>query len=128
MRISDWSSDMFSSDLVRACGGGSLELRLGLWFWSLRKRPMPRPDIFRTRCRSFGLDMIESTPVMLHIPQAAPLLRHQRFRSAIDAALNRVLDGGNAILGPGVTAFEAEFAAYCVWNRPEENTTELQTN
>src|SRR3546814_5549006 len=77
---------------------------------------MPRPDIFRTRCRSFGLDMIESTPVMLHIPQAAPLLRHQRFRSEIDAALNRVLDGGNAILGPEVTAFEAEFAAYCDMN------------
>src|SRR3546814_21057689 len=53
---------------------------------------------------------------MLHMPQAAPLLRHQRFRSEIDAALNRVLDGGNAILGTEVTAFEAEFAAFCDMN------------
>lgn len=77
---------------------------------------MPRLGIFRTRCRSFGLNRIETKPVTLNIPQAAPLLRHQRFRGEIDDALNRVLGGNHAILGPEVMAFECEFALYCGMN------------
>jgi dTDP-4-amino-4,6-dideoxygalactose transaminase len=35
------------------------------------------------------------------------------LRAEIDAAVARVIDGGQFILGPEVTAFEQEFAAYC---------------
>jgi dTDP-4-amino-4,6-dideoxygalactose transaminase len=41
---------------------------------------------------------------------ATPLLG---LRPEIDAAIAGVLDSGRFILGPEVTAFEAEFAAYC---------------
>ena len=35
------------------------------------------------------------------------------LRGEIDAAIARVLDGGQFILGPEVAAFESEFAAWC---------------
>src|SRR3954463_11661241 len=35
------------------------------------------------------------------------------LRTEIDAAIARVLDGGQFILGPEVAAFESEFAAWC---------------
>src|SRR4051812_47587529 len=35
------------------------------------------------------------------------------LRTEIDAAIGRVLDSGTFILGPEVSAFEEEFAAYC---------------
>src|SRR3954471_14443521 len=35
------------------------------------------------------------------------------LRADIDAAIAGVVDGGHFILGPNVSAFEAEFAAYC---------------
>jgi dTDP-4-amino-4,6-dideoxygalactose transaminase len=39
--------------------------------------------------------------------------QHAPLRPAIDAAIGRVLDTGQFILGPEVEAFEREFAAYC---------------
>ncbi len=51
----------------------------------------------------------EHTP----IPQANPGANTQAHRAEIDAAIARVLDQGWYILGPGVEAFEAEFAAFC---------------
>ncbi|AZL58263.1 DegT/DnrJ/EryC1/StrS family aminotransferase [Tabrizicola piscis] len=47
------------------------------------------------------------------VPQAAPMRRIARYRPAIDAAIARVLDGGTAIGGVEVAAFEAAFAAFC---------------
>lgn len=35
------------------------------------------------------------------------------LKSEIDAAVARVMDSGNYVLGPEVTAFESEFAAHC---------------
>lgn len=46
------------------------------------------------------------------IPQTAPVEAYQARRSEIDAAINRVLNGGRYILGPEVSAFESEFSAY----------------
>jgi dTDP-4-amino-4,6-dideoxygalactose transaminase len=39
--------------------------------------------------------------------------QHAALRPAMDAAVARVLDSGQYILGPEVEAFEREFAAYC---------------
>src|SRR5262249_17800616 len=41
-----------------------------------------------------------------------PKAQYLSRKAAIDAAIQRVLDGGQYILGPEVRAFEAEFAAY----------------
>lgn len=38
---------------------------------------------------------------------------NERFRTEINAAINRVIDSGQYILGNEVEAFEEEFAAYC---------------
>jgi len=52
--------------------------------------------------------------------QPIPLLdlkaQYQGLKSEIDAAVERVLESGSFILGPEVSAFEAEFAAYCGTN------------
>ncbi len=40
-------------------------------------------------------------------------LRCESMRDEIDAAISNVLGGGRYILGPGVDAFEEEFARYC---------------
>ena len=47
------------------------------------------------------------------IPWASPLAQLRAHRAAIDAALARVLDSGNYVLGGEVDAFEREFSAYC---------------
>ncbi len=47
------------------------------------------------------------------IPQCDPGAGYREQQAAIDAALRRVLDSGCYILGPEVSGFEAEFAAYC---------------
>src|SRR6266852_8886117 len=39
--------------------------------------------------------------------------QHADLRAGIDAAVARVLDSSQFILGPEVAAFEQEFAAYC---------------
>ena len=49
---------------------------------------------------------------MMPIPQAAPSLRIARFRSEVDAAIARVIDAGEYILGTAVEDFERSFAAY----------------
>lgn len=46
------------------------------------------------------------------IPQADPARRFARFRSEIDAAIDRVVSGSHYILGPAIEEFEASFAAY----------------
>jgi dTDP-4-amino-4,6-dideoxygalactose transaminase len=46
------------------------------------------------------------------IPQASPGRDYRRNQADIDAAVRRTLESGWYILGPEVTAFEAEFAAY----------------
>lgn len=40
-------------------------------------------------------------------------LLHQPLRAQLDAAYRRVMESGLFIMGPELTAFEAEFAAYC---------------
>lgn len=47
------------------------------------------------------------------IPLASPLAQYRAQASAIDAAIRRVLDSGQYILGREVEAFEADFAAFC---------------
>ena len=37
---------------------------------------------------------------------------HEEIREELDQAIRRVIDAGQFILGPEVTAFEEEFAAY----------------
>lgn len=44
---------------------------------------------------------------------ARPAAQYQAFKTEIDAAIQRVLEGQVYILGPEVKAFEAEFAAWC---------------
>ena len=46
------------------------------------------------------------------VPVADPAASYRRHATAVNAAVHRVLEGGTYILGPEVTAFEAEFAAY----------------
>src|SRR5579862_3347459 len=46
------------------------------------------------------------------IPQTDPRAGYQEQRDAIDAAIARVLAGGQYILGREVAAFEADFAAW----------------
>ncbi|HEY3918222.1 MAG TPA: DegT/DnrJ/EryC1/StrS family aminotransferase [Stellaceae bacterium] len=46
------------------------------------------------------------------VPQADPRAGYRVHKSAIDAAIARMLDAGRYILGPEVAAFEAEFAVY----------------
>lgn len=46
------------------------------------------------------------------IPCANPKAQYLTHKAAIDAAIQRVLEGGRYVLGPEVSAFEAEFAAY----------------
>jgi dTDP-4-amino-4,6-dideoxygalactose transaminase len=48
----------------------------------------------------------------LLVSQSDPKAAYLAQRDAIDAAIARVLAGGRYILGPEVTAFEQEFAAY----------------
>jgi dTDP-4-amino-4,6-dideoxygalactose transaminase len=47
------------------------------------------------------------------IPWASPLAQYRAQEDAIRAAMTRVLDSGNYILGAEVEAFERAFAAYC---------------
>ena len=47
------------------------------------------------------------------IPCSDPLAQYRAHGAGIDAAVARVLASGHYILGNEVTAFEAEFAAYC---------------
>jgi dTDP-4-amino-4,6-dideoxygalactose transaminase len=46
------------------------------------------------------------------VPQADPRAGYLAQKSAIDAAIARVLQGGRYVLGPELNAFEREFAAY----------------
>src|SRR5688572_17518622 len=43
---------------------------------------------------------------------ANPLAQFQSYRTEIEAAIHRVLQGGRYILGPELDALEHEFAAY----------------
>ena len=47
------------------------------------------------------------------VPFLDLVAQHAPLRPAMDAAVARVLDSGQYILGPEVEAFEREFAAYC---------------
>ena len=47
------------------------------------------------------------------VPFLDLVAQHAPLRPAMDAAIARVLDSGQYILGPEVEAFEREFAAYC---------------
>lgn len=47
------------------------------------------------------------------IPLASPLAQYRAQADAIDAAIRRVIDGGQYILGSEVAAFECAFAEYC---------------
>jgi len=49
---------------------------------------------------------------MMFVPQAAPGLRFERYRTEIDTAIARTLDKGQYVLGPAVEAFEAAFAQW----------------
>lgn len=51
------------------------------------------------------------------IPQTDPRAGYLRRKAEIDAAVTRVLSGGQYILGPEMEAFEAEFAA---WTEAEQ--------
>lgn len=72
---------------------------------------MPRRRIFPSRnLLSFLRNESDVTEM---IPQAAPMRRIARHRTEVEAAIARVLDGGSAIGGAEVAAFEAAFAAFC---------------
>lgn len=49
----------------------------------------------------------------LNIPFGDLKRQHDAIRAELDAAVARVLDSGWYILGPAVSAFEEEFAAFC---------------
>jgi dTDP-4-amino-4,6-dideoxygalactose transaminase len=49
----------------------------------------------------------------MEIPVINLKAQYHRIRPEVDAALQRVLESGNFILGAEVTAFEQEFAYYC---------------
>lgn len=51
-------------------------------------------------------------PIPLRIPQANPRANYLAHKKEIDAALTRVMDNGQYILGPEVAALEKEFADY----------------
>ncbi len=48
----------------------------------------------------------------MHIPICDPKLEYLSHKAEIDAAIHRVLEDGNYILGPNVASFESEFAEY----------------
>ena len=49
----------------------------------------------------------------VQVPYAAPALQMRRIKEQILAAIERVLEHGNYILGPEVQEFETQFAGYC---------------
>ncbi|MGI8918039.1 MAG: DegT/DnrJ/EryC1/StrS family aminotransferase [Pyrinomonadaceae bacterium] len=49
----------------------------------------------------------------MRIPFLELTRQHRELEPELSAALRRVLDGGRAILGPEVAAFEVEWAQYC---------------
>ena len=49
----------------------------------------------------------------MHIPLVNLRRQHEALRDEIEAAVRRVIEGGDFILGKEVAAFETEFAAYC---------------
>jgi dTDP-4-amino-4,6-dideoxygalactose transaminase len=51
-------------------------------------------------------------PDLVPIPQTDPRAGYLERQAGIDAAISRVLAGGQYILGPEVAAFEADFAAW----------------
>src|SRR5690242_3524685 len=48
----------------------------------------------------------------MRISQTDPRANYRAHQEEIDTAIRRVLEAGRYILGPEVTAFETEFAAY----------------
>jgi dTDP-4-amino-4,6-dideoxygalactose transaminase len=57
------------------------------------------------------VDRQETVKVM--VPYLDLKSQYSRIKPEIDAAISRVLDSANFILGPDVTTFEERFAAYC---------------
>ena len=49
----------------------------------------------------------------IKVPSLDLKAQYQSIKPEIDAAIARVLDSGQFVLGPDVAAFEQEFAAYC---------------
>src|ERR1700674_3249972 len=58
-----------------------------------------------------------ASPKFKRMPERIPLLDlradYHELKSEIDAAVGRVLESGQFILGQEVTALEEEFASYC---------------
>src|SRR5271168_2113796 len=53
------------------------------------------------------------TDVRIAVPYIDLKAQYQSIKPEIDAAVARVLESSQFILGPEVAAFEQEFAAYC---------------
>ena len=49
----------------------------------------------------------------IKVPYLDLKAQYQSIKPEIDAAIARVLESGQFVLGPEVAAFEQEFAAYC---------------
>jgi len=49
----------------------------------------------------------------MNVPFLDTVALHEEFNPALHTALERVLRSGSLVLGPEVSAFESEFAAYC---------------
>ena len=56
---------------------------------------------------------IRRTAVPTMIPLVDLKAQYRALKPEIDAAIARVLDNAQFVLGPAVEAFEREFAAYC---------------
>src|SRR5690242_12157517 len=87
------SSGAISSSLAVGSSGGTV---------SASARPLPREAAWLKSKR---------------MPERIPLLdlraEYHELKSEIDAAVSRVLESGQFILGPEVTGLEEEFASYC---------------
>src|SRR3546814_4725265 len=106
MRISDWSSDVCSSDLTRQwrerLGAGSSEAEFRNQ-WNMVRRTAPSPAGFHNAVRNGGMSNIWARP---HVIQAAAPVGHGPVAGAIAPPCVKALRRGH---------------------RSEEHTSELQS-
>src|SRR3546814_4229466 len=95
MRISDWSSDVCSSDLTRQwrerLGAGSSEAEFRNQ-WNMVRRTAPSPAGFHNAVRNGGMRNIWAPP---HVIQAAAPVGHGRVAGAIAPPCVKALRRGH---------------------------------
>src|SRR3546814_5323672 len=116
MRISDWSSDVCSSDLWSASGSLAYDTRVG----GLTLRPMVAVDYFKLKEDGYqetgGGEVLDLT-----------VLSRDSDELAVSGTMTLGLEFGGADEYDGWTRFELEGGRRQIVSRSEEHTSELQS-